>query len=162
LQFFIFLSSYSLFFDTRIGLRVFSYFHSSNESSRPNKPDESIKAGRISSTATGMKDETSSGAAPAPAATVGADTAVAASPVASQPATTPQPVVQSQPQDIQQQQVQQPQPQTPVSPLSQQVVLFYIPIFSGREACIAEFGAVGTCTQELTFEVFSTSEYFGV
>jgi hypothetical protein len=48
---------------------------------------------------------------------------VAASPVVSQPATTPQPTVQSQSQDLQQPQPQQLQ-QTPVSPLTQQVILY--------------------------------------
>jgi hypothetical protein len=105
----------------RIGLRLFSFFHSSSESSRPNKPDESIEASSVRPAGTGIKDDTGSGATPAPSTAVGADTAVATS----QPATTPHS------QDGRQQ-VQQPQSQTAVSPLTQQVLFFYIPIFAGR------------------------------
>jgi hypothetical protein len=78
-----------------------------------------------------MKDDTSSGATPAPSTTVGADTAVATS----QPATTPHS------QDVRQQ-VQQPQPQTSVSPLTQQVVFFYIPILCWK---ISVHCRIGIC-----------------
>jgi hypothetical protein len=94
-------------------LRLFSYFSNNSESSRPDKPSESVEAGNISSAATVIKVDANSSPNASSTALEG-DATVAAATVASQPVTAPQ-SQQLEPQQLQ---------QTPVSPLTQQVISF--------------------------------------
>jgi hypothetical protein len=106
---------------------------SNNSDNRPEKPAESVNVGNIASNTTIVKDDTGS-CTSAPSAAIETHPAVTTSPVTMQPAATTKPALQPPPQEIHQhqvqppQQIQQPQPQplqqAPVSPLTQQVMLF--------------------------------------